>query len=88
MEVLPQTFSPRQVAIHLKVDVMKVLYWIREGELPAVNVAKDKSGPKRYRIEEKDFEAFKRSRSATTNWVAKARTTRTRAVGGPKVLIV
>ena len=57
--------TPPQYAQRLGADVHRVLGWIRNGELRAVNVATRTTGRPRYRIDEIDIAAFEARRSAT-----------------------
>lgn len=51
------------IANHLGVSPLKVLRWIDNGELNAVNIGTSTDKRPVYRIEAPDFEAFCRSRS-------------------------
>ena len=55
--------TPPQYARQLGVDVMKVLRWIRSGELRAFNAAATTSGKPRYLIDLADIVAFEQSRA-------------------------
>ena len=57
-----QKLTPPEVARLFRVDVHKVLTWIRNGELRAVNVAARLGGRPRYRIDREDLAAFERRR--------------------------
>ena len=63
----PATFSPHQVAVRYGVGINKVLRWIREGEILAVNVAEkvDQERP-RWRISVAAVADFEARRSSTT----------------------
>ena len=56
--------SPPQVAKRLAVDAHKVIYWIKRGELRAVNVASETGCRPRYRISPADLAVFEASRMA------------------------
>ena len=53
--------TPPQVARQLGVDAATVIGWIRAGQLKASNVGKGGSRP-RYRIQQKELDAFMKSR--------------------------
>jgi excisionase family DNA binding protein len=57
--------TPPVVAQRLGVSADKVLYWIKEGSLRAVNVALRVGGRPRWRIAEADLAAFETARLAT-----------------------
>jgi excisionase family DNA binding protein len=61
----PIKLTPPQVAQRLRVSPDKVLLWIREGELKAVNVVAKLGGRPRYRVDQRDLEDFERRRAAT-----------------------
>lgn len=56
--------TPPEVARLLRVDVMKVLAWVRRGELAAVNVASSQSKRPRWRISQTALDTFLAARSA------------------------
>jgi len=58
--------SPPAIAERLGIDAHKVLGWIGRGELKAVNVADHVGGRPRWRIAERDLEAFIARRSSKT----------------------
>jgi excisionase family DNA binding protein len=55
--------TPPQIAKRYGCDVHRVLRWIRNGELAAVNVGDGAMRP-RFRISQEALEAFERRRSA------------------------
>jgi excisionase family DNA binding protein len=57
--------TPPQFAKRLGIDVSKVLTWIRNGELRAVNVAERVGGRPRWRISSTAIEEFIRRREST-----------------------
>ena len=57
--------TPPQIAERLAIGSDKVLTWIRNGELRAVNVAERISGRPRWRISESAFEEFLKSRESS-----------------------
>jgi predicted site-specific integrase-resolvase len=61
-----QKITPPEYARRLGVDPMKVIRWIRSGELRAINVATKANGRPRYVIDERDIEAFELRRSFVT----------------------
>ncbi|HQU43785.1 MAG TPA: helix-turn-helix domain-containing protein [Pirellulales bacterium] len=58
----PAFLTPPAVARLLGINVAKVLTWIRNGDLRAVNVATRLGGRARWRIRRADLEAFLVSR--------------------------
>ncbi len=60
---LPSTLTPTQFAEIMGVAHGKVLGWIRNGDLQAINVADDRNRRPRWRILRNQAEAFIRSRS-------------------------
>ena len=59
--------STRQVSRHLNVNIQRVLFWIRQGTLPAVNISTNPDGEEsqhrpRYRIDPSDLASFMASR--------------------------
>ncbi len=56
--------TPPAVARRYGVDPAKVLTWIRNGELGAVNVATSTGGRPRYRVSPADLALFEQSRAA------------------------
>ena len=56
--------TPPQVADRLGIDASKIIGWIRNGELVAVNVAKTVSGRPRWRVAQSELEAFLRRRQS------------------------
>lgn len=61
----PKWVTPPEIAKQLGIDPEKVLTWIRQGELSAVNVAQSPLGRPRWRIDPKDLEKFLDRRRAT-----------------------
>jgi excisionase family DNA binding protein len=57
--------TPPQVAARLGVSRDKILTWVRNGPLRAVNAATRTGGRPRWLIDVVDLELFERSRSAT-----------------------
>ena len=57
--------TPPQLAKRLSIDVSKVLTWIRNGELRAVNVAERVGGRPRWRISSTAIEEFIRRRESS-----------------------
>jgi excisionase family DNA binding protein len=53
-----QKLTPPEVARLFRVSVGKVMTWIRNGELRAVNIALRPDGRPRYRIDRTDIAAF------------------------------
>lgn len=53
-----RSLTPPQLAGEWRVDVHRVLAWIKSGELRAANLATRLSGRPRYRISREDAEAF------------------------------
>ena len=66
----PQVQSPEQpwtvpeVARRLRVMPQKILRWIREGVMPATNVAARATGRPRFRISREQLDAFQQTRAA------------------------
>jgi len=56
--------TPPEVADDLRVGGDKVLEWVHNGELGAINVARKGTSRPRWRIPQDAYEAFKRSRQA------------------------
>ena len=56
--------TPPEVARLLRVDGMKVLEWIRRGEIVAVNVAARGATRPRWRVAQSALEAFLQARTA------------------------
>jgi excisionase family DNA binding protein len=56
-------YTVRELANALQVDQGKVLIWIHEGELRALNVAESAKGRARWRIPREAWEAFAAKRS-------------------------
>jgi excisionase family DNA binding protein len=73
--------TPPQVAARLRVDVHKVLTWIRRGELRAANVGDGSQRP-RFRIAPTDLEIFLAARAATPQ----PRITRIRRKKDPSII--
>jgi hypothetical protein len=57
--------TPPQLARQWGVDVQKVLYWIKNGELPAINLATRRDGRPRYAIDKADIALFEAARAVT-----------------------
>jgi excisionase family DNA binding protein len=57
--------TPPEIAKHFGIKAEKVLTWIRNGELPAFNVATRAGGRPLWRIKPADLETFIAKRSAT-----------------------
>lgn len=66
VQVVPTTAwkNPPEIAQELGIDVGKVLRWIRDGQLKAVNVAASLKGRPRWRISTAELDAFLRAREA------------------------
>jgi hypothetical protein len=62
---LPPTYSPGQVAKNFGITVDKVLGWIRNRELKAINVSTDQKRRPRYRIDADAIARFKVARTVT-----------------------
>lgn len=61
---LAPTFSPGQLAKNLGITVDKVLNWIHNGTLEAIDVSTDQQGRPRYRIDAEAIAKFKAVRSS------------------------
>ena len=61
----PRMLTPPQVAKRLGVASEKIVTWIRNGELPAIDVAVSGSRRPRFRIDHADLAAFLNSRAVT-----------------------
>ena len=59
---LPPTFSPGQLAKNLGITVDKVLNWIHNGTLEAIDVSSNQQGRPRYRIDAEAIAKFKAAR--------------------------
>lgn len=59
--------TPAEVADQYGCDVNKVLRWISNGELRAINIAQRLGGRPRWRIDVDDLKAFEARRSSTAN---------------------
>lgn len=57
-----ETLTPPQLARKLGVKPEKVIYWIKTGQLRAINMAEKPDGYARYRIYPADVEAFQKTR--------------------------
>ncbi len=55
--------SPPELAKQWGIDVVKVLHWIKSGELRAINLATRLDGRPRYAIDVSDLAAFEASRT-------------------------
>lgn len=62
---MTDTLTPPALARYLKVNVHKVLTWISNGELAAVNCATRPTGQPRWRITPEAVEEFCRRRSSS-----------------------
>jgi hypothetical protein len=62
----PRKITPPQYAERLGVSPEKVIAWIRNGELRAMDASTKRGGWPRYLIDEKDAEAFELSRQVVT----------------------
>jgi hypothetical protein len=60
---LPPTYSPGQLAKNFGITVDKVLNWIRNGQIDAIDVSTDRSGRPRYRIDVESIAKFKAARN-------------------------
>jgi excisionase family DNA binding protein len=79
--------TTRQVADQLSVDTAKVLTWIHQGELRAVNVAERVSSKPRWRISPEALEEFLlRRQSSTPTPVIRRRSYESAADGRGKVI--
>ena len=56
--------SPSDIAVSRGINVIKVLTWIKSGELGAVNMATQAGKLPRWRISPADLEAFDAARAA------------------------
>ncbi len=54
--------KPKEVATHYGVGHMKVLRWIRQGIMPALDVSEEGSPRKRYLISDAHMAEFERNR--------------------------
>jgi hypothetical protein len=63
-ENIPRWLTPPQLAQMLGIDPIKVIGWIKRGELAAVNVAKNNGWRPRWRISPEALEAFLKPRTA------------------------
>ncbi len=59
-----ELLTPPQVAEMYGVQAGKVIAWIRNGELRAINLATRPRGRPRWRIDRRDLEAFEAGRAA------------------------
>ena len=57
----PESFTTAEVAARWKTNRDKVLGFIRDGELPAINLSRGSERP-RFRIRREDLETFEKSR--------------------------
>jgi hypothetical protein len=57
--------SPPALAAQWGIDVGKVITWIKNGELRAINAATDRNGRARYLIDTADIAVFEASRTVT-----------------------
>lgn len=64
-QALPPTYSPGQLAKNLGITVDKVLTWIHNGQLEAINVSSDQRGRPRYRIDANAVAQFKAIRNSS-----------------------
>lgn len=64
VEATPRMLTPPQIAARLAVKPAKVIFWIRSGELKAVDVANRGCTRPRYRVDPDELEAFLLRRSA------------------------
>jgi hypothetical protein len=69
--------TPPEIARRYGIHPLKVLGWIRSGELRAVNVAASPLKRPRWRVDERDLEVFEQRRTAQA--VAPGRRKRRRA---------
>ncbi len=60
-----RALSPPALAEKLRVKPQKVLGWIKDGQLKAVNVAESRAGRPRWRILPEAIEEFLTARSST-----------------------
>lgn len=56
--------TPPQIAARYGIKPEKVLRWIANGELVAVNIAERSTGRPRWRVSEEALQAFERRRSS------------------------
>jgi hypothetical protein len=80
VDSLPRKLTPPQVAKAWGIDVLKVLHWIKTGQLRAINGARTAGGRPRYLIDVEDLKAFEHARSA----IPLPTPTRTRRAGNGK----
>lgn len=59
------TYSVKQISERFETGEHTVLRWIRNGELSAVNVAREPGGKPRWRITPESLQTFELLRSAT-----------------------
>ncbi|MFZ1933583.1 MAG: DNA-binding protein [Thermoguttaceae bacterium] len=57
--------TPPELAKQWGIDVQKVLYWIKAGELRAINLATRRDGRPRYAIDQADIAIFEAARAVT-----------------------
>ena len=62
-EGVPEYATPPQIARELLVRPSKVLTWIRNGELSAINVSESMAGRPRWRIRREDLDRFLEARA-------------------------
>ena len=67
------SITPPELAKRYGVSPDKVLGWIRNGELRAINVATKPGGRPRWRISESDIELFEVRRAAVTTKTTRRR---------------
>ncbi len=57
-------FTPPELAKLMGIQSMKIIGWIRSGELRAINLATKRGGRSRWRIKAADWAAFEEARTA------------------------
>jgi excisionase family DNA binding protein len=77
------TLTPAEIATRLRVSPDKILQWIHNGEIAAINVAKNVTGRPRFRIHIADLAAFELRRRVQVKQVVRPR--RRRQKGGGSV---
>ena len=60
---LSPTFSPKEIAQNMRITVDKVLAWIHNGQLEAIDVSSNQRGRRRYRVDAEAIARFKAARN-------------------------
>ena len=80
-----RSLTPPEVAKRFAVSVKKVVEWIRDGELPALNLARRNCSRPRYTITPESLAAFERSRSVVPDGATEPKIGRLRRRAEPEV---